>query len=358
MNHVCVDARLYSATGIGTLLQGLLAYLARRDCYKLSLLCHERQKEMLHPLSSHLIPMQSAIYTVQEQLEYVSKIPRCDLFWAPHFNVPLLPIRAKKRLTTINDVSHLAHFSTLSFSQKVYAKCLYNAAFSLSDQLMTISEFSKKEILKYASLKPKKLAVITPCFDFSPPPYPVEKKGFLLSVGNLKPQKNLVRLVKAYAKLAPKEPLYIVGKREGLITYDTQLFEEVEKTPFLKRNVHFTGYVTQNTLKELYAQATLFLFPSTYEGYGYPPLEAMACGCPVIASQTASIPEVCEEAVEYVDPFSIDSIKQAMARLLNVKERREELIQKGKELIAKRGQQKERNLEVIGKIIDACCNRT
>lgn len=350
MKHLCVDARLYSAAGIGTLLKAELTRLQR--VFKLTLLCKEKEKERLRPFSDRLISIKAEIYTLREQFELARKIPHCDLFWSPHFNIPLLPIRAQKRLTTICDVYHLAHFSTLSLSQKLYAKLFYNAAFYLSDHITTISEFSQNEILKFATLKPKKLEVVVPSFDFCPPSSKTPKKDFLLFVGNLKPHKNLVRLVRAYAQLRPKEPLFIVGKKEGFITPDAQLLQEVEENSFLRQNVHFTGYLSDEVLKELYASAKLFIFPSTYEGFGYPPLEAMACGCPVVAARAGSIPEVCQDAVEYVDPLSIDEIASGIERLLGDEKRREELVRKGEELVQKkRALQKNLMVDLIG----ACC---
>jgi glycosyltransferase involved in cell wall biosynthesis len=352
--HVCVDARLINQAGIGTLLRSSLIHMSQAEGYEVTLLCRANEQEMLKKYSSRLVVMQSDIYTGKEQLEYLKKIPAVDLFWSPHFNVPLFPIRAKKRMTTISDVYHLAHLSSLTLPQKVYAKLLYNAAFVLSDRVITLSEFSREEILKFASFRPKKLEILSPSFDFFPPPSPLTKGNYLLFVGNMKPHKNLLRLVKAYAQLQPKQPLYLVGKREGLRTADSQLFQEVEKDSFLKHNVHFTGYVSEERLKELYAGAYLFIFPSIYEGFGYPPLEAMACGCPVVAAKTAAIPEVCQDAVEYVDPLSVDAIAAGISRLLNDRARREELIQKGRELVEKKRGEKNRIMEVI----DACCRGT
>jgi glycosyltransferase involved in cell wall biosynthesis len=353
MPHVYVDARLVSQAGIGTFLKSTLAAFASAP-YDITLLCREEDRQRLAPYASQLLPMRGALYSIKEQLEYVQKIPTCDLFWAPHFNVPLMPIRAKKRITVISDVYHLAHFASLNIKQKIYAKLVYNAAFCLSDHVVTISEFSKREILKFASIAPKQLNVISPPLDFEPPSLALQKENYMLYVGNLKPHKNLARLVKAYAMLRPQADLLIVGKKEGLLTIDEQLFIEVERDPFLKGHVQFTGYVNDQRLKDLYAHAVLFLFPSTYEGFGYPPLEAMACGCPVLAAKAASIPEVCQDAVEYVDPFSIESIAVGMQRLLCDEKRREELVRKGKALVEAKKQQKNQ----IAEFIDACCNCT
>ncbi|MCH9624876.1 MAG: D-inositol-3-phosphate glycosyltransferase [Chlamydiales bacterium] len=350
MTQICVDARLYTASGIGTFLQTALKALALEKRFALTVLCRKQDMSQLAPLGAQLVPMNSWIYTVREQLEYVSKIPSCSVFWSPHYNVPLLPIKAKKRLATLCDVYPLAHFNTLSFPKKIYAKFMYTKACKLSDYVTTLSEFSRQEILKYIPVKPKKLVKITSAFTFQSPPL-ATRKEFFLCVGNLKPHKNLCALLKAYCQIKPTQDLYIVGKKEGLMTPDSKIFKEIERHPFLKQKVHFTGYISDQKLKELYATASVFIFPSLYEGYGYPPLEAMACACPVVASRIASIPEVCGDAVEYIDPCSIESIAQGIKNLLNNPQKQQQLIAKGKTLTEKLRLQKNQIIEVI----DACC---
>jgi glycosyltransferase involved in cell wall biosynthesis len=126
---------------------------------------------------------------------------------------------------------------------------------------------------------------------------------------------------------------------------------QIEKSSFLKKNVHLLGEVEERKLHELYAGAKIFVFPSLYEGFGYPPLEAMAYGSAVMASHVASLPEVCEDAAEYIDPQSVDSMIQAIDYLLHNSTRREELSTKGKTLFQKKKSQK----NPIGEVIDACC---
>ena len=327
MISLCVDARLLGSAGIGRLLKNLLP--AFSENFSLSLLCQEKDCEELASYTDRLILMTSPIYSLKEQLELPRKIPSCDLFYAPHFNIPLLPIRAKKRVTTIHDVYHLAHFSELSLPQKLYSKLFYNSALRLSDQVITITEFSRAEIQRFCRVKRGRLNVIlngvSQLFQRAPQP----AKDYLLVVGNIKPHKNLYRLLLAYEKANPKEELVIVGEREGFLTQDKRIFALLEKNQALKERVRFTGYLSDGELPPLYSSAKAFLFPSLYEGFGAPPLEAMACGCPVVASNAASIPEVCSDAAEYVDPYDVDSIASGITRVLNDDKRREELIEKG-----------------------------
>lgn len=353
MKHVCVDARLYYASGIGTYLRTAIPALADFPSFRLTLLAREQECETLSRYGE-VIPMKSWIYTLQEQFEYPRKIPRCDLFWSPHFNVPLFSIKAKKRLVTLCDVFHLAFFSSLTLLQKAYAKFFYAKACRLSNHITTLSEFSKQEIERYLPQARGKITVLSSPFFFRGQSVSSQKRESLLFVGNIKPHKNLVRLVEAYRLVQPDFPLNIVGKNEGLITQDTSLFQKVEKESYLKKNVRFLGVVSEQKLVELYSSAKLFVFPSLYEGYGYPPLEAMACGSAVAASDRASIPEVCKDAAIYFDPLSIEAIAKSIERLLGDQNLRDELVQKGfahiKALKAKQNQ--------IVEMIDACCCRT
>ncbi len=319
---------MVTASGIGNFITGVLPTLSNH--YRTTLLCRAQDRPYLEDhFSSHLIEIKSPIYSLREQEELARKIPAADFFWSPHFNIPLLPIRAKKRMTTIHDVYHLAFSSQFSWPQRGYATLMYNAALLLSDLITTPSQFSKKEIEKYALHKPKKIHVIPHGLTLIPEEN--TPQDFLLFVGNLKAHKNLVRTVQAYRKLQLQEQLVIVGKREGLKHIDHALFSLVESDPYLKEKILFTGYLSEQALSTYYSTAKILLFPSLYEGFGLPPLEAMACGCPVVAARTGSIPEVCLDAVEYVDPLSVDSIAEGIHSLLSNPQRRAELIERGKE---------------------------
>lgn len=314
--HLCVDARLYESGGIGTYLKSLLPFLSD---FELTLLVHE---PIIFP--ARQIQLKSRIYTIGEQMELPGKIPSCDLFWSPHFNIPVFPIRAKKRLVTIHDLYHLAHFHTLSLPQKIYAKGMINGALRLSDQVITISHFTASELERYC-FKPKTLEIIS-CSSLIKPL--TQKAGrYLLFVGNLKPHKNLERLEKAHAEIASPPPLFVARKE--------------------------LGYFPDALLPSLYAEATLLCFPSTYEGFGLPPLEAMACGVPVLAGRAGAISEVCGDAVEYVDPYSVGSIKKGLERLLFDQNRREELVKKGYERV--KVYTPEKAGEKLLQVIDACC---
>jgi glycosyltransferase involved in cell wall biosynthesis len=325
--HLCVDARMYRASGIGTYLQNLLPTLG--ESFELTLLGNPSD---LAEVNGRVIPTNIPIYSVAELLRFSSLVPRCDVFWSPHYNVPWLPVRAKARLVTIHDVFHLAHLSTLSLPQRGYATLTFRAAARLSDHIITVSEFSRAEIQHYLNVPDERVSVIPNGVNHTLFNGQVDEARqrhvrqkyelparWLLYVGNVKPHKNLITLVNAFAALPESlsdRHLLIVGQREGFITGDIELAQVLQNDPALAQRIHFTGFVDQADLPELYRLAELFVFPSNYEGFGLPPLEAMACGCPVVASERASLPEICGAAADYANPDSISELADKITAAL------------------------------------------
>ena len=151
---------------------------------------------------------------------------------------------------------------------------------------------------------------------------------YILYVGNVKPNKNVLGLLKAFLKISGDIPhdMVIVGKKDGFISEDRAVFEFTKK---LAGRVTFTGHVSDQLLKQYYAFADILALPSFYEGFGLPPLEAMASGCPVLVSDAASLPEVCGDGAIYINPYDIDDIKNKLLMILTNEQLREELKIKG-----------------------------
>jgi glycosyltransferase involved in cell wall biosynthesis len=161
---------------------------------------------------------------------------------------------------------------------------------------------------------------------------------FLLFVGNVKPHKNLINLLRAYEILLQSRKDYelvIVGKKEGFITGDKEVFEFVEGNKLLNEHIIFTGHIENRELYNYYRKASVFIFPSLYEGFGLPPLEAMICGCPVIASDLTAIPEICGEAVLYINALDPADIADKINLIIDDKSLRDEFIQKGNKQVTK-----------------------
>jgi len=152
------------------------------------------------------------------------------------------------------------------------------------------------------------------------------EKPYILSVGTLEPRKNLITLLKAYKTLRGKGydyQLVIVGKKGW---YFKKLLKEIES---FGKDIIITGYVQRKELPALYSGAEVMVFPSLYEGFGLPPLEAMQCGCPVICSDTSSLPEICEEAAIYIEPHKSDELEKALLRMLTDDSIRSKMRHKG-----------------------------
>ena len=242
--------------------------------------------------------------------------PRPDLFlslghYAPRFS----PV---KSLVSIMDLGYLTYPEQLT--RKDFWKLKHWTSYSIrsATAIITISEYSKREIIRFYHVDPKKICVVYPGYDknlFRQVNSPKKikmimtkyniNKPFLIFVGALKPNKNLERLITAFSQLKQENlELVIVGKKGWL--YDS-IFRTVKELGLGKR-VIFTGFVPEAELPYLLNGASLFVFPSLYEGFGIPVVEAMACGLPVLTSNVGSLPEVIDNCGVVVDPYSIESI--------------------------------------------------
>jgi glycosyltransferase involved in cell wall biosynthesis len=208
-----------------------------------------------------------------------------------------------------------------------------------SQVIICDSENTKKDIIAYYGIKDKPIHVIYGGFNrqrFYPRENGTVQKqyglaDYLLYIGDMRPYKNLERSLEAFASLNLKKFKFVIGGKK-----DPRFYPRVEKKMgelFLKDRVVFLDYVPHKDLPHLYSEAAAFVFPSLYEGFGMPPLEAMACGCPVVASNTASLPEVCGDAAYYVDPYNVESIAESMYRVLTDEVLRSNLIEKGIERV-------------------------
>jgi len=210
-------------------------------------------------------------------------------------------------------------------------------------EIITVSEYSRQDICATYGIAPERITV-TPeavAAQFAPitsaselqnvrRKYGIER-DYLLALGSIQPRKNLVRLIEAYAYLRESHPsrelplLVIAGKRAWL---ENEVFR-VAKTSAASRDVIFTGYVPDSELPALYSGALCFIYPSYFEGFGLPPLEAMKCGTPVIAGNRTSLPEVIGDAGILIDPYDQKDLASAIANLIFNKELRRDLSARG-----------------------------
>ena len=348
MISITIDIRKIFDSGIGTYIQNILPIIIfNKPDFIFNLLCYANEVshlKLINAVNVNIINCSSKQYSIKEQFELPFKIPRnTTVFWAPHFNVPLFPIKAKKKIVTIHDVFHLAFYEKLKFAQKIYSKLVINYAVKNYDSVITVSEFSKKEIIKHTRINESKIKVIHNGIDFDR--YNREifdlkdsslilPEKYILFVGNVKPHKNIGGLVTAFKKLNSEilnnYKLLIVGQNDGFIIGDKSIHDEAKNDNFINDKILFTGQVSAEELVKLYKNADLLVFPSFYEGFGLPPLEAMAAGCPVLCSNAASLPEVCGEAAIYCNPYDHNDIAEKIMNILTKSDIRKRLIEKGK----------------------------
>lgn len=310
-----IDARMIEMSGIGTYIQHLMGH----GIYDVALGNEEEIRR--YDSDVKVIPYDAPIYSPKEQVGFPNKAAKAvgiDIMHFPHYNVPIS--YRGKYVTTVHDLTHIVLPEFLGGKAKyLYAKFLMSQALRRASHIFTVSENSKKDIIKYFGTPEDKISITYDAIDddfrvkdraeieylYNKYSIPRDKK-LLLYVGNLKPHKNLSTLLKALKELNRDDVyLLLVGKAFKSVDLDEQ-----EKQLGIKDKVIHTGMVSKEELIDLYNLADLFVFPSLYEGFGIPPLEAMACGTPVIAANNSSIPEVCGDAAVYFDGH--DEIMLAM----------------------------------------------
>ena len=269
-----------------------------------------------------------------------------------HATYPLpMTMKGTKKITTIHDLIPLRLPYTTLDNKKFYYR-LIKQCLRDSERIIAVSESSKQDILTIfddidadridvtyqpIALKPlppeqqNKEAIARYLRKYESPskdedsPYLLAPKNYILFVGAIEPKKNVGRLIDAYAGLDTDMPLVIVGKKGWLWE------DELSKASILgDEKVRLLEYVSSEDLRYLYAGAFCFVFPSLYEGFGLPPLEAMTFGCPVITSNVSSLPEVCGDAALYIDPYDVNDIRNAISRLINDDILQLELIEAGR----------------------------
>jgi glycosyltransferase involved in cell wall biosynthesis len=336
MNKVAIDVRMLAHSGIGTYVSHLVPRVIRAaqdlNFYLLGPADKILERGWEAFDNAVIVDMRSPIYSVREQLEFVSIIPKdASTVWSPHYNIPLL--YRGKLMVTVHDVCHLAmpqFFKGLA--KQSYAHFMFRAVRRKADRVICVSRFTARELACYTGLSGDKIAVISPgvdeqwfCTEASKRPHP---GPYVVAVGNLKPHKNFANLIAGLSLLQHKIPhdLIIIGKNYGFMTSGEEIGQHMTK---LANRIVFTGHVTNEQLRAYVTHADALVFPSLYEGFGLPPLEAMACGCPVVASNAASLPEACGDAALYFDPYNAVDIAEKILYILESPSVRDDYRQRG-----------------------------
>lgn len=347
--HLVVNALSYkkNSSGIGVMLRELCqAYgrIADRSC------------RIIVPHDSPDFPSERKMEVVQAPWDYKDGLRRIlfqtlDLGRLYCRNAVLLtsdskcPFFLPKDCTLLPLVTDLAVYrmpEAYQFSRVLLWRLQYRYVRRRANRFLAISEFTKSEMMKLWKIPPEKIDIV-PCAysddlhrEEDPQRLQAVKKKydlpeqFVLFVGNSNPRKNLERLIKAFDTAKEKNvfPHQLIIAGEQGWKFDQQKATRECKQP---ENIHFIGFVPDEDMAALYSAASLFVFPTLYEGFGIPVLEAQICGVPVLTSNCSSLPEVGGNGAYYVDPYSEEEIAVGIKRLLSEPELAKKLIQLGKE---------------------------
>jgi len=260
-----------------------------------------------------------------------------------HMTTPLpIKIQGTKTVITVHDLIPLkVPFTTLDVKNNFYY--LFKWACESADLILSVSEQTKKDIIEIYQIPEEKIQVTwqsaKPVAPFKEDDsefdrkyltgYKIKKQKYVLFVGNIEPKKNIKSLITAMSFINPNIKLVIVGKKAWL--WEDQL-KGLDKYMDEER-VIFMDFVDDDELAVLYRNASCLVFPSIYEGFGLPVLEAMQYNCPVICSATTSLPEVAGDAALYIDPYDYKDIRSKIIAVINDNELRQNMIEKGKQRV-------------------------
>lgn len=256
-------------------------------------------------------------------------IDKLNVLFIPSHTLPLIRKPGLETVVTVHDLGAEYLPKTHQLKQRAYLKLMTDVQLKSATHLIAVSQATKNDLIKKVKINPKKVSVIYEGYDknlFKPlkadelksvlKEYDIEYNSYFLFVGTIQPRKNLLRLISAYAKFINNKPeqkpkLILAGSKGWL---SDEIYDLPEKLG-IKSSVKFLGYVPDQNLPALYNGAIALLFPSLFEGFGLPILEAMACSCPVLTSNISSMPEVADKAALLVNPDSEDEIAQGISKL-------------------------------------------
>lgn len=282
-----------------------------------------------------------------------------EVFFVPAHTLPL--VMPKKSVVTVHDLG-FKHFpelysgTDLNYHNWALGHSVKNAA-----QIIAISEFTKRDLIKYFQIEPSKISVIYEGFDnktFHPSIAPDAPNApvlpYLLFIGRLEEKKNIVGMLRAYEILRRNKRIghqFILAGNPGF-GYDKIEAELAKMPPAVRKDVILPGYISQEKYVDLLKNADILFFATFFEGFGLPPLEAMASGVPVVASNRTSIPEICDQAALLVDPEKPAEMAKALNRVINDNSLRQNLISRGLERAKLFSWQKcaEETLKVLEKV--------
>jgi len=253
-----------------------------------------------------------------------------EVLFCPANVAPLFAPKSKKLVVTIHDVAFLAYPKSFSSFFRIYYRLVMPFVVRRADRIITVSQYSRNEIEKYYPDAKGKIEVVYLGVQKEFQKIEdIKKKNQLLYVGSMNERKNFIGVLKAFELLDKKDyKLLIVGNFSSNFAID-ESSRNVIKSAQQNKNVEFKNNVCDEELVRMYNESKLFIFPSFYEGFGLPVLEAMACGTPVVCSATSSLPEVGGDSVVYCDPYEVSDIKKKIVLVLDDEDLQKQMSKKG-----------------------------
>ncbi len=346
--RIGIDCRFYggSAGGIGYYVQELVSHLLKIDSKNEYVLFFTKENFKECRLSSPNLTkkiVSSPYYSLSEQIVFPFDLrsQKLDIMHFTNFNNPLFWFG--KFVVTIHDLT-LMFFpggKKKSSLHKLGYRLALLSACKKARKIIAVSRHTKKDIIRFFNIPDDKIKVIYEGIEDKY--HPIEDRKFIekikikydiqtpyiMYIGAWKKHKNINNLIKAFDILKRKykfpHKLVLMGKEDFLAE---ELKKEINKLD-IKKDIVFTGFVYEEDLPALYNAASLFVFPSLYEGFGLPPLEALACGVPVVASNVSSLPEILGKSAEFFNPKDPEDMALKIRDVLFSKKRQEELVKKG-----------------------------
>jgi glycosyltransferase involved in cell wall biosynthesis len=320
--------------GVGSYLAGLVDALQRVDEVNEYLLVVGAALREAFPVRSPrfsvvTVPDRSRpVRLLWEQVSLPALVARLrvDVLHSPHYTRPLRPLPCAS-VVGVMDLTYVLLPQYHAWSRRVFFRRMVPAAAALADRVIAISESTKRDAAAHLGIPAGRIdaipLAISAAYRADIPAWDIDAtrqrldlpQEYVLFVGTIEPRKNLPRLVRAYANAVRTEPAFPALVLVGMRGWQTGEFERALAESGVRTRIRIAGYVPEEDLPRVYAGATLFVYPSLYEGFGIPVLEALACGIPTITSSTSSMPEVAADAALLVDPHDTDALAAAMLRL-------------------------------------------
>ncbi|TDX59260.1 glycosyltransferase family 4 protein [Orenia marismortui] len=357
-----IQSTLKNKTGVGWYTQNIIENLADNELefegYAFNFLGRNNIHKSISTLNFDVKINKILPYSLYRRIWSYLPIPynhlvnsQADIF---HFFNYILPPKIRgKVIVTVYDMVYKLFPETMTKKNYRWLEKGLQRSINRADKIITISKSAKKDIMKYLAIDEEKIEIIYPGIDHEL--YSSElkvgkvkelrekyniPKNFILYLGTLEPRKNIGRIIDAYAKYQQQAKddisLVLAGKKGWMYQ---EIFDKV-KEHSLEDKVVFTGYVNEIDKPAIYKMSKLFIFPSLYEGFGMPVLEAMASATPVITSNISSLPEVVGDAALLVDPYDISDISSVIKRILEDKKLQLRMIEQGLKQSAKFSWQK------------------